>query len=183
MKRASVIAGVSGLSLALVACEKLYLLDTMEAEVISGSEYCNWTPVSSDTAARFDLGAGLEIKEAVGVALWVNGSASAIGHLDGVLAATSDDPEILEVFSAPNGGLALLAHGPGSATLTLTLAGHPGTFKAPIQVTASDDFVNVEEVALPPQGGGGAGGGEALGGAGGDIGNGGDGTGGEGGAL
>lgn len=191
MMRGSVIAGLSVLSLAFVGCEKLYLLDTMEAEVISGREYCNWTPISSDTAARFDLGAGLEVKEAVGIALWVSGSASGVGHLEGVLAVTSDNPEIVEVFSASNGDFALLAHSPGTATLTLTLIGHAGTFNAPIQVTPSDSFVNIEEVPLPSQGGGGAGGGDGLGGQGGgqggSIGSGGDGAGagagGEGGAL
>jgi hypothetical protein len=187
MRRASVIARVSVLSLAFVACETLYLLDTMEAEVISGSEYCNWTPTSSDTAARFDLGAGLEVKEAVGIALWVSGSSSGAGHIEGVLAVTSDNPDIVEVFSAPNGGFALLAHSPGNATLTLSLAGHAGTFTAPIQVTPSDSFVNVEEVPLPSEGGGGAGGGDGVGGQGagdgGGLGSGGAGVGGEGGSL
>jgi len=189
MRRATFVARVSVLALAFVACESLYLLDTMEAEVVSGSEFCNWTPISADTAARFDLGAGLEVKEAVGIALWVSGSASGAGPIAGVLAVTSDAPDIVEVFSASNGGIALLAHKPGNATLTLTLAGHAGTVTAPIQVTPSDSFVNIEEVPVVSEGGGGAGGGDGLGGAGGGLGSGGngaagggDGTGGEGGA-
>jgi hypothetical protein len=179
MRRAPVIARAGVLSLAFVACEKTFLLDTMEAEVVTGSEYCNWTPTSSSTADRFDLGAGLEIKEAVGVALWVSGSASNAGHLEGVLAVTSDAPDIVEVFSASNGGVALLAHSPGNATLTFTLAGHPGTFAAPIQVTPSETFVNIEEVALPPEGGGNAGG-SGAGEVGGGVPIGGDGFGGDG---
>jgi len=157
------------LATSALACDPLPRLDTVEAQVGEGFEYCNWTPISPDSAALFDVSEGLEIKEAVGVALtvggyWTNPESTTLFPLYGVVAATSSAPDVVDVFSAPNNGVALLARKPGTAVITFTLAGHPGSVDAPITVTPSASFIDVEEAPLPSEGGGGGGTGGAGGG-------------------
>lgn len=151
---------LAGLCLVALGCDPMPSLETMQGQVSHGAEYCNWTPIASDSAALFDLAAGLEVKEGVGVSLsvlgyWNDPDSAVLKQLQGTVTVTSDTADVVDVFSAPSNGVALLARKPGKATLTFIIAGHPGSFDAPITVTPADAFVNVEETPLPGEGGAG----------------------------
>ena len=46
---------LAGLCLVALGCDPMPSLETMQGQVSHGAEYCNWTPIASDSAALFDL--------------------------------------------------------------------------------------------------------------------------------
>lgn len=135
------------------ACgQPLAQMDRLKAAVTAGEQYCNWTPYP-DNPRDFDATVGLEIKEAVAIKLdvypkWSDDPADEKAEevpLNGLMSAVSRAPEIVEVFSGPDGTFAVIARKPGKASLEFHIAGHPGTIIAPITVTPSDEFKNIVE--------------------------------------
>lgn len=170
---------LSGLLVALaLGCHARPEIELLEGEVTVHPEHCHWQPIDGSRPTVFDASAGFEVREAVGVDVQFTGSyldadTQIQSVLQGPWTVVSDHPEIIEPISGPQNTIAILAHAPGSAVLTLTLIGSPGSFDVPVEVIAAEDFV----VSVPSAGGAGGGGsgagGALVGGAGGAGGDGG----------
>lgn len=183
MSRQSKTLVALGLFVALSGCDPRPRIERLEGQVTVSEEHTNWEPIDPSLPAVFDGSAGLEVREAVGIAVafsafYEDPNEQIETYMEGRWTAVSDDAEVAEVFSAPYNTLAIVARSPGNATLTLTLVGHPGSFEVPIVVVPAGEF----EPGSTSNGGGGAGG-EGVGGFGGEGGLGGEGLGGEGGGT
>lgn len=162
-----------------LGCEARPEIEILEGEVTVHPEHCHWQPIDASRPTVFDASASLEVREAVGVdvdftGFYLDNGTPSPTVLQGPWTVVSDHPEIVEPISGPQNTIAILAHAPGSAVLTLTLIGSPGSFDVPVEVIAAEDFV----VNVPSAGGAGGGGS----GTGGGLTGGGGGAGGDGGA-
>lgn len=151
-------AAVLAAALAL-GCEARPTIELLEGEVTVHPEHCHWQPIDPGRPTVFDASAGFEVREAVGVDVefagyYVDAGASSPTLLQGPWTVVSDHPEIVEPISGPENTVAILAHAPGSAVLSLTLIGSPGSFDVPVEVIPADAFV----VRIPSAGGSGGGG-------------------------
>ncbi len=164
---------VFALLMGVTACDPRPRLEILEGQVTVSSQHCNWTPIAEQRPDVFDASTGLEVREAVGVsvafsAFWKQtDSENLVTYLEGPWTVISDDPGVAEAFSAPNNNIAIIARSPGTATLTLRLVGHPGSFDVPIDVVAAESFEGGSSSAGTGAGSGAGGSGEGAGGAGG----------------
>lgn len=148
---------LSGLLVALaLGCHARPEIELLEGEVTVHPEHCHWQPIDGSRPNVFDASAGFEVREAVGVDVQFTGSyldadTQIQSVLQGPWTVVSDHPEIIEPISGPQNTIAILAHAPGSAVLTLTLIGSPGSFDVPVDVIPAGDFV----VSVPSAGGAG----------------------------
>jgi len=154
MKRAQVLASAL---LLLAACDARPQIDSLEGQVVVGAEHCNWTPIDDAKPEIFDGKQGLLVQEGIGVSVSFDAfsieDVNEPEELDGFWTMVSGDPLVAEAFSGPNNTIAIIAHAPGTAILTLTLVGIVETVEVPIVVVPADEF------EPNPDGAGGEGGG------------------------